>query len=210
MKALGLIEFVGYVPAVVALDAALKAAEVSFQQISKIDKGIVSLSVVGDVAAVQASMDAAVAAAEPVGQVLYVHVIPRPDVEVDMMLTPPSAPTPESPSGKQEETQENEEKVEQTLKTEPQQQEYEPQGTEQKKNITQSETDEQAQPTTVTTDLEALKKTLTPELLEKMTVRELRSIARDMNLPNMTRKEIRFGKKEDLISSICKYLEQEC
>ena len=59
MKALGLIELLGYVPAVVALDTALKTAEVSFQQISKIDKGIVSLTVTGDVSAVQAAMDAA-------------------------------------------------------------------------------------------------------------------------------------------------------
>lgn len=58
MKALGLIELLGYVPAVVALDTALKTAEVSFQQISKIDKGIVSLTVTGDVSAVQAAMDA--------------------------------------------------------------------------------------------------------------------------------------------------------
>lgn len=83
MKALGLIELLGYVPAVVALDTALKTAEVSFQQISKIDKGIVSLTVTGDVSAVQAAMDAAAAAAEQVGQVLYVHVIPRPHDEVD-------------------------------------------------------------------------------------------------------------------------------
>ena len=91
MKALGLIELLGYCPAVVALDTALKTAEVSFQQISKIDKGIVSLTVTGDVAAVQAAMDAAAAAAEQVGQVLYVHVIPRPHEEVDEMLTPPPA-----------------------------------------------------------------------------------------------------------------------
>ena len=91
MKALGLIELLGYVPAVVALDTALKTAEVSFQQISKIDKGIVSLTVTGDVSAVQAAMDAAAAAAEQVGQVLYVHVIPRPHDEVDEMLNPPPA-----------------------------------------------------------------------------------------------------------------------
>ena len=93
MKALGLIELLGYCPAVVALDTALKTADVSFQQISKIDKGIVSLTVTGDVAAVQAAMDAAKAAAEQVGQVLYVHVIPRPHDEVDAMLNPPPGST---------------------------------------------------------------------------------------------------------------------
>ena len=104
MKALGLIELLGYVPAVVALDTALKTADVSFQQISKIDKGMVSLTVTGDVAAVQSAMAAAKAAAEQVGQVLYVHVIPRPHEEVDEMLTPPAAPqapTHQSPSAPQ-------------------------------------------------------------------------------------------------------------
>lgn len=95
MKALGLIELLGYVPAVVALDTALKTAEVSFQQISKIDKGIVSLTVTGDVSACRL-LGAAAAAAEQVGQVLYVHVIPRPHDEVDEMLNPPPAAPPGS------------------------------------------------------------------------------------------------------------------
>ena len=59
-------------------------------------------------------------------------------------------------------------------------------------------------------DAKALLETLTPEVLEGMTVKELRTVARELNITNMTRKEIRFGKKEDLVSSICKYLEQEC
>ena len=51
--------------------------------------------------------------------------------------------------------------------------------------------------------------TLTPEVLNAMTVKELRSVARDLNITNMTRKEIRFGKKEELVASICKFLEQK-
>lgn len=191
MKALGLIELLGYVPAVVALDTALKAAEVSFQQISKIDKGIVSLTITGDVAAVQAAMDAAAAAAEQVGQVLYVHVIPRPHDEVDTMLNPPPA-TPQVPDHQPPSAPETSNGG----------------GGATVEEIPQEEdADETAE---VTVDLEALKENLTPELLEGMTVKELRTIARDLNITNMTRKEIRFGKKEDLVASICKYLEQEC
>ena len=188
MKALGLIELLGYCPAVVALDTALKTAEVSFQQISKIDKGIVSLTVTGDVAAVQAAMDAAAAAAEQVGQVLYVHVIPRPHEEVDAMLTPP-APTQPSASEPPSAPQPSGDAPEAAV-TEPSQAE---------------EPEQEPQ-----TDLKAQKETLTPEVLGGMTVKDLRTIARDLNITNMTRKEIRFGKKEDLIASICKYLEQEC
>ncbi len=196
MKALGLIELLGYCPAVVALDTALKTADVSFQQISKIDKGIVSLTVTGDVAAVQAAMDAAKAAAEQVGQVLYVHVIPRPHDEVDAMLNPPPAApqppsAPEEPSGDGAEAEETEEASQ------------------------ESEEDEEDEPSAQDTaepsaDAKALLETLTPEVLEGMTVKELRTVARELNITNMTRKEIRFGKKEDLVSSICKYLEQEC
>ena len=204
MKALGLIELLGYVPAVVALDTALKTAEVSFQQISKIDKGIVSLTVTGDVSAVQAAMDAAAAAAEQVGQVLYVHVIARPHDEVDEMLTPPpaapQAPTHQPPSAP-DDSDDSEEKTEEPA-------EPEVSVTEQpQENEQGSSAEELAEPSE---ELKAQMETLTVEVLEGMTVKELRTIARDLNITNMTRKEIRFGKKEDLIASICKYLEQEC
>ncbi len=202
MKALGLIELLGYCPAVVALDTALKTADVSFQQISKIDKGIVSLTVTGDVAAVQAAMDAAKAAAEQVGQVLYVHVIPRPHEEVDAMLNPPpaapQAPTPQPPSAPDASSGDGAEAVEEVeaaAQDSAEEDEEEPSA------------QEAAEPSS---DVKALLETLTPEVLEGMTVKELRTVARELNITNMTRKEIRFGKKEDLVSSICKYLEQEC
>lgn len=201
MKALGLIELLGYVPAVVALDTALKTADVSFQQISKIDKGIVSLTVTGDVAAVKAAMDAAAAAAEQVGQVLYVHVIARPHEEVDEMLTPPptapQAPDQQPPA----DSDDSDDSADCAVETEPTVAE-------------QPEEDEQAsaaeEPAELSEALKAQMETLTVEALEGMTVKELRTVARELNITNMTRKEIRFGKKEDLIASICKYLEQEC
>ena len=199
MKALGLIELLGYCPAVVALDTALKTAEVSFQQISKIDKGIVSLTVTGDVAAVQAAMDAAAAAAEQVGQVLYVHVIPRPHEEVDEMLTPPPTAPVSAPQASSNAKTSDDKKEERVM--------------EEAVNMVElvEDADESAQASAKTpADLKALAESLTLELLEGMTVKELRTVARDLNVNNMTRKEIRFGKKEDLIASICKYLEQEC
>ena len=199
MKALGLIELLGYCPAVVALDTALKTAEVSFQQISKIDKGIVSLTVTGDVAAVQAAMDAAAAAAEQVGQVLYVHVIPRPHEEVDEMLTPPPTAPVSAPQASSNAKTSDDKKEERVM--------------EEAVNMVElvEDADESAQASAKTpADLKALAESLTLEVLEGMTVKELRTVARDLNVTNMTRKEIRFGKKEDLIASICKYLEEEC
>lgn len=199
MKALGLIELLGYCPAVVALDAALKTAEVSFQQISKIDKGIVSLTVTGDVAAVQAAMDAAAAAAEQVGQVLYVHVIPRPHEEVDEMLTPPPTVPVSVPQTSSSSKDSNDKKEEIAAEEAADMAE------------TAGNAEESVEVSAKTSaDLKALAENLTLEVLEGMTVKELRTVARDLNITNMTRKEIRFGKKEDLIASICKYLEQEC
>lgn len=195
MKALGLIELLGYVPAVVALDTALKTAEVSFQQISKIDKGIVSLTVTGDVSAVQAAMVAAAAAAEQVGQVLYVHVIPRPHDEVDEMLNPPPA-APQAPQTPSASDDSGDEPDSETAAELPQ--------AETAQEVSAEESAE------LTADLKAQMENLTLEVLEGMTVKELRTIARELNITNMSRKEIRFGKKEDLVASICKYLEQEC
>ena len=119
MKALGLIELLGYCPTVVALDTALKTSDVSFEQVHKIDKGIVSLSITGDVAAVQAAVDAAAAAASQVGEVLDTHVIARPHDEVDCTLVVPKkkvkaeAPqTPAEPSEKDGEAEKEEPKAE--------------------------------------------------------------------------------------------------
>lgn len=92
MEALGLIELYGVVPAVEALDAALKAAEVKRQSFTRVSGGLVTITVTGEVAAVQASMDAAAEAAGRVGQVLSVHVIPRPAEGIGSILDEPGKP----------------------------------------------------------------------------------------------------------------------
>lgn len=78
MEALGMIEVYGYLSAVEALDSALKAANVAFHSVTKVRGGLVTVMVVGDVGAVKAAMDASSAAAGRVGNVVSVHVIPRP------------------------------------------------------------------------------------------------------------------------------------
>ena len=95
MKALGMIELYGYLAAVEALDSALKAANVSSLGATKVGGGLVTVMVEGDVGAVKASMDAAASAAERVGTVISVHVIPRPHESIGEMLTPPTPPAPE-------------------------------------------------------------------------------------------------------------------
>lgn len=92
MEALGLIEVYGYLSAVEALDSALKAANVSLHSVTKVQGGLVTVMVVGDVGAVKAAMDASAAAAHRVGNVVSVHVIPRPASEVFKMTGAVSIP----------------------------------------------------------------------------------------------------------------------
>ena len=78
MEALGMIEVYGMVPAIEALDASVKAANVSMVDVICVKGGLVCTLVQGDVGAVKAAVDAGAAAAERIGKVLSIHVIPRP------------------------------------------------------------------------------------------------------------------------------------
>ncbi|OFX58474.1 MAG: ethanolamine utilization protein EutM [Bacteroidetes bacterium GWA2_30_7] len=86
MKALGMIETRGFAAMVEASDAMVKAAKVELVGFEKIGGGFVTTIVRGDVAAVRAAVDAGVAAAEKVGEVVSTHVIPRPHSNVDSAL----------------------------------------------------------------------------------------------------------------------------
>lgn len=84
--ALGMIETRGLVGAVEAADAMVKAANVKLVGTEKIGSGLVTVMVRGDVGAVKAAIDAGSAAAEKVGEVVSVHVIPRPHTDVDKLV----------------------------------------------------------------------------------------------------------------------------
>jgi ethanolamine utilization protein EutM len=84
--ALGLIETRGFVAMVEASDAMLKAARVTLVGYEKIGGGYVTAVVRGDVAAVRAATEAGSVAASKVGEVISVHVIPRPHPGVDENL----------------------------------------------------------------------------------------------------------------------------
>lgn len=85
-KAIGLIETKGYVGSVEAADAMVKAANVNLLGMEKIGGGYVTVVVTGDVGAVKAAVDAGAAAAKRVGELVSVHVIPRPHDEVVKIL----------------------------------------------------------------------------------------------------------------------------
>jgi len=85
-EALGLIETKGLVPAIEAADSMVKAANVNLIGQEKIGHGLVTTMVRGDVGAVKAAVDAGVAAAENIGEVLSSYVIPRPHTDVEKIL----------------------------------------------------------------------------------------------------------------------------
>ncbi|MFZ5752832.1 MAG: propanediol utilization microcompartment protein PduA [Bacillota bacterium] len=85
-EALGLVETKGLVGAIEAADAMVKAANVNLVGYEKIGSGLVTVMVRGDVGAVKAATDAGASAARKVGEVVSVHVIPRPHADVEKIL----------------------------------------------------------------------------------------------------------------------------
>lgn len=84
--ALGMIETKGLVGSIEAADAMVKAANVTLIGKEFVGGGLVTVMVRGDVGAVKASVDAGAAAAERVGELVSIHVIPRPHDEVEGIL----------------------------------------------------------------------------------------------------------------------------
>ena len=198
MNALGMIETYGYLAAVEALDSALKAANVSLVDVTKVKGGLVTVMVEGDVGAVKAAIDASAAAAERVGTVVSVHVIPRPAQDVWNMLAKradgpkqlPEGPGPEpdkEPEGPAEESSVSE--------AEPEVPVIEEAGDKEPEEPHPEEHEEPEIPTV--------------DQLEKMTVLRLRTLARKLKITNMTPQEIRFAKKQELIHAITIFTGQE-
>ncbi|WP_028921267.1 BMC domain-containing protein [Pseudonocardia acaciae] len=81
-NAIGLIETKGYVAALAAADAMVKAANVLIVSREQVGDGLVAVTVVGDVGAVKAATEAGADTASTVGELVSVHVIPRPHAEL--------------------------------------------------------------------------------------------------------------------------------
>nr|WP_305728046.1 BMC domain-containing protein [Bradyrhizobium sp. Ec3.3] len=90
MQALGLVETKGLVAAIQAADAMVKAANVKLVTKQQPGGGLISIIVQGDVGAVKAAVDAGVAAANQIGQVVSAHVIPRPHDGMEEILERPA------------------------------------------------------------------------------------------------------------------------
>ena len=86
MTALGMVETKGLVGSIEAADAMVTAANVTLIGKEQIGAGLVTVMVRGDVGAVKAATDAGASAASRVGELVSVHVIPRPHSEVELIL----------------------------------------------------------------------------------------------------------------------------
>jgi microcompartment protein CcmL/EutN len=85
-EALGMVETRGLTAAIEAADAMVKSAEVTLVGTEKIGSGLVTVMVRGDVGAVKAATEAGSAAATRLGELVAVHVIPRPHTDVEKIL----------------------------------------------------------------------------------------------------------------------------
>ena len=192
MNALGMIETRGLVASIEAADAMVKAASVTLISKTHVGGGLVTVMVEGDVGAVKAATDAGAAAAERVGELISVHVMPRPAADVAHILDRRPEPKPEpepEPTAPEPEP-------------EPEVPEPEPE------EAAHTEEMKEEQPEEAHAEKMELSE-LTPEALGKMTVAKLRIVARELGTTGMSRRDIRFAKKEDLIERITKALGQE-
>ena len=238
MKALGMIETRGLVAAIEAADAMVKSANVTLACKERVGGGLVTVMVRGDVGAVKAATDAGAAAAERVGELISVHVIPRPHEELEEILGDPDDAAPKAPEGpvkedpptnpkeaapveedlKEPEASVTEEEpevsgepeMEQTEEPEEAQTESETVETQETAQPEESETEESeetdqaagpemdGQPETGVLE----KKKYTPGFLSSKSVAKLRELARKLEIDNMTKADIRFAKKQELIEKI--------
>lgn len=116
--ALGLIETKGLVGAIEAADAMAKAANVTLLGKEQTNPAMITITVVGEVAAVKASVDAGAAAASRVGQLVSTHVIPRPDIQL-AELFPGIVEPNESPAPKEQVKSEKKSTRQRAKKAEP-------------------------------------------------------------------------------------------
>lgn len=199
MNALGMIETYGYLTAVEALDSALKAANVSLVDVVRVRGGLVTVLIEGDVGAVKAAAEAAAAAAERVGEVVSVHVIPRPDKDVKRMLT--AHPEHRKKADMVPEEFPAEVSAEEPENTPAEEQKEQPvQKSEESRTESPVETEAEEQSEETSAEL-----VYTREEMGKMTVAKLRTLARKLKLTGLTPQEIRFAKKQELIEAILKF-----
>ncbi|KGJ50520.1 hypothetical protein KD33_00485 [Clostridium sp. NCR] len=191
MNALGLVETIGYVAAIEALDVCLKSASVEVVGIQKVGQGIVTIEVSGDVGAVKSAVEAAKYAAEKVGILRATHVIPRLHADVHDALFKKE----DIKSVEEETVHEIEEKE---IETEVEIKEVE-------------DIQEEIEIDTIEVEVEEhndKKDELEKPNLSNLSVKELKNLAKSLG-STKTSKELNALKKEELISLVDKFYRED-
>lgn len=208
MKALGMIEVYGRIGAIEGLDSALKAANVSLVNMVRVGGGFTSFFIEGDVGAVKAAIEAAEASASKVGSVVSSHVIPRPDQSVRNLLNMNQQLSPKSQKSIDNKTDEKntDNLIEDKSISE---------NNSKEDGLLPSKDDdagEKKQDTIIEKKLEnkdiGVSKATKYDEYEALTVVELRKVARDIEALNLTKQEIKFAKKKELLDAIKKVIEK--
>lgn len=191
MNALGLVETIGYVAAIEALDVCLKSASVEVVGIQKVGQGIVTIEVSGDVGAVKSAVEAAKYAAEKVGILRATHVIPRlhPDVH-DALFKKEDIKSVEEETVHEIEEKEIETEVE-IKEVEDIQEEIEIDSVEVEVEEHNDKKDELEKPN-----------------LSNLSVKELKNLAKSLG-STKTSKELNALKKEELISLVDEFYRED-
>lgn len=203
-RALGLIEVKGMLGAVLAADAALKAANVELLGNQRIRGGLTTVQLLGDVAAVYAAVEAGVDEVKNTNSFIASHVIPRLDEQVEHMLMKKYQKEERSDQSDQEKNNEelsadsiepSKAKTQWTVKPETLEtlegERYETPEERIQKTLEEQETDKKSGRTI-----------LERAELERMKVVDLRSLAYKQNITNLTKKEIKYANKELLIRAL--------
>lgn len=211
--ALGLIEVKGYLGAIEAADAALKAANVELIGCEKIKGGIVTVKITGDVGAVQSAVDAGAKASERLQVFLHSHVIPRlhedafkilledkKEKECEIDITENNSKDSFKEESKEEQSLEKEE----TLTTEAVVNNATPEEVTKEEIIltTKDEID-------IKDSLNNVDRIPSIEELKDLKVKDLRRLASKLKISSMTNKQIKFAKKDMLIEKITDFLKEE-
>ena len=185
-KAIGLIETKGLVAAIEALDAALKAANVTLQSKEWTDGGWVMITVTGDVGSVTAAIDAGSAAAKRVGQLISAHVIPRLSDEVFAIVAPVMTEKETIVSEKEI----REQAISETIVNET-------------NESLKAFTKDAVEVKNVTVNFKNKNYTVFAKGgIDRLKVVQLRQLARQLNLDTIDRSLIKFANKEQLIKAI--------
>lgn len=208
MASIGIIETIGFVGSVNALDTCLKTAAVEFVRFEKMSGGIVSIVITGDVAAVSASVAAGIEAAKAVGEYRTHTIIARLDNQTQGMIHKNSEVEHHVTSSSEATLV-----VDVLSKEIPDEQ--------QEQLAEQAPQEIIAESLEVLEEIEAIKAIdvspllyrpehgYSEDVLNQMTVSNLRKLAREMSLKGMSRERIKRSRKADLITQIQRELKEE-